>query len=112
MVQQITRMSVHQTAKVFGVLYTVMGLLIIPVYLVSRFTSSEGEGMHPGLLVLLPLLYGAVGYVFVALGCLVYNAVSSRIGGIEFTLGAGIGPGNGTGAGSGAGRSGGPGSVA
>ena len=91
MVQQITRMSVQQTAKVLGVLYFVVGLLIIPIFILSRISNPGGEGMHLGLLVLLPVLYGALGYIFGALGCLIYNAVASQIGGIEFTLGPAAG---------------------
>ena len=89
MAQQIVRLSVHQTAKVLGVLYTLMGLLLIPILLVTTLSGPEEERTNLALLFLLPLAYGALGYVFVAIGCVVYNAVASRIGGIEFTLGAG-----------------------
>ncbi len=38
------------------------------------------------LLIFLPLLYAVMGAVFAALGCLVYNLVAAKIGGVEVEL--------------------------
>jgi hypothetical protein len=86
--QQIVNFSVHQTAKVLAVLYGLMGLIFVPIFLVVNLVSPDGEGISPGLLILFPLLYAAFGYVFVAIGCAIYNFVAGRVGGIEVTLDA------------------------
>lgn len=86
--QQIVRLSVHQTSKVLAALYALMGLVLVPLFLLVSFASPEGAGVGLGFALLLPLIYGALGYVFVALGCWLYNVVASRVGGIEMVLAA------------------------
>lgn len=84
--QQIVRLSVHQTSKVLAVLYALMGLLVVPLLMLSMLVGSESETMGMGFVLLFPVLYGVLGYVFVALGCALYNVVAGRLGGIEFVL--------------------------
>jgi hypothetical protein len=36
-----------------------------------------------------PILYTALAYVFTALGLAIFNFIASRLGGIEFTLAQG-----------------------
>ena len=89
--QQIIRLSPLQTAKVMAALYGLMGFIFIPfVY----FAMSRAGGNQPGawFLVVVPLAYAAFGFVFVAVGCLIYNLVASFTGGIEVDL-APMGPG-------------------
>ena len=86
--QQIVRLSVHQTSKVLAALYALMGLVLVPFFLVVGAASPEGAGFGLGFALLLPVIYGAFGYVFVALGCWLYNVVASRVGGIELVLAA------------------------
>ena len=37
------------------------------------------------MLVLMPLLYTLIGFVFTLVGAWVYNVIAARIGGFEFT---------------------------
>jgi hypothetical protein len=84
MSQQIRRFGVGQTAKVVGVLYTLMGLLIVPIFAVGAILSPESEQAFPlWLVACLPVLYGLLGLIFTAIGCLVYNLVAGWVGGIE-----------------------------
>jgi len=87
---QITRFGVGQTAKVSAVLYFVLTLVIVvPVALVVGLFGG-GQAMPFGggwiIMLLMPFLYAIVGFIGVALACLLYNAVASRIGGIEIEL--------------------------
>jgi hypothetical protein len=84
--QQLVRLSPFQTAKVMAALYGLMGFIFIPfVYLVMSRTPGASR---PGawFLVGVPLAYAAFGFVFVAIGCLIYNFVASITGGIEVEL--------------------------
>lgn len=83
--QQVSHISVHQTAKVLAIIYGVLGLIFSPlIYLASRTTPEEA--MPLWLALLFPLLYAVFGYIATAIGAAVYNAVAARIGGVEVTL--------------------------
>ena len=34
----------------------------------------------------LPIIYGVAGFIFTAIGCVIYNVVASRVGGIEIQM--------------------------
>jgi len=89
--RQIRRFGILQTAKVVGVLYFIIGLLIsIPVGLLSLAAGQPGEGPAPVLMILLfPLLYGVAGFVAVAAACWLYNIVAGRLGGIAIEFNEG-----------------------
>jgi hypothetical protein len=83
---QITRLSPVQTAKVMAALYGLMGFVFIPfIYFAMGLAPNE---TRPGgwFLIGVPLAYAAFGFVFVAIGCLLYNFVASFTGGIEVDL--------------------------
>jgi cyanate permease len=84
---QIRRFGIGQTAKVAGVLYALMGLLVAPFFLIAGKLSPESTPRFgTGFALALPILYGACGYVFVAIGCAIYNFVAGFVGGIEVEL--------------------------
>ena len=87
MKRQIKRLSPHQNAKVFGVL-TALGSLVffVPMALMFSSTPMGGAGQGPmGLmLVLFPLIYLVMGYISVAVGCLIYNFAFGFLGGFEY----------------------------
>lgn len=83
--QQVSHISVHQTAKVLAIIYGVLGLIFSPlIWLASR--GDPQSGMPVWLMVFFPVLYAIFGYVATAIGAAVYNAVAARMGGIEVTL--------------------------
>ena len=81
--QQIVRFGVGQTAKVFGVLYGLMGLIFLPIVLLVSLASPNETGFGTGFAIALPFLYGIMGFIFTALACVLYNVVAGWIGGIE-----------------------------
>jgi hypothetical protein len=89
MAQRIRRFGVAQTAKVLGVLYLLVGLCLSPLFLLTaRFAPNEGAlGFGVGFALVLPVLYGLGGFVFTAIGCLIYNLIAGWVGGIEFEIG-------------------------
>jgi hypothetical protein len=83
MKKQIVNISVLQSAKVMAVLYFVLSLPMVVLMGIPALMS--GQGMSFGMLILMPVLYTLLGFVFTALGAWVYNIVASKMGGFEFT---------------------------
>ena len=46
----------------------------------------EGTNFIRILLICMPIFIGLVGFIFTVIGCLLYNFIASRVGGIEFIL--------------------------
>lgn len=86
MPQQIRRFGIGQTAKVIGVLYALMGLVFVPIFLVSAMFAPKETGLGTGFALALPILYGVCGFIFTAIGCAIYNVVAGWVGGVEVEL--------------------------
>jgi hypothetical protein len=85
MIQQISRFSLHQNAKVFAVLMLVGSLFFtLPFALLVAYVAPAGE--HPPLLFFLitPFAYLIFGYVAMIIACAIYNFLFRYIGGLEF----------------------------
>jgi hypothetical protein len=48
--------------------------------------APDEAGLGIGFAVLLPVLYGLAGFIFTAIGCLLYNLVAGMVGGIEVEI--------------------------
>ncbi|MEJ2061114.1 MAG: hypothetical protein P8Y64_11625, partial [Gammaproteobacteria bacterium] len=93
MKKQIKRLSPHQNAKVFGIMMAVLSLIfVLPMSAWMAMTMPSvdvhGNPMHFPLFMFLalPLIYLVFGYVWVAIGSVIYNIFVKFIGGIEFEL--------------------------
>ena len=86
MAQRLTRFSVGQTAKMLGVLYFFMGLVFLPFFFVAAALSPKQTGIGVGFALVLPVLYGIVGFIFAAIACGLYNLAARVAGGIEIQL--------------------------
>ena len=84
--QQLMRLSPVQTAKVMAALYGLMGFVFVPFFyfLMGRAPNANRPGAW--FLIVVPLGYALFGFIFVAIGCLVYNFVATFTGGIEVDL--------------------------
>ncbi len=93
---QIKKFGVLQTAKFMAVMYFItIALFMIPFGLIALVVAiagmSMGSGSAEGIIVsgfmlLMPFVYGAMGFVSVAIACLIYNIVAKYIGGIEIEI--------------------------
>jgi hypothetical protein len=80
-----------QLGKMLAILYGIMGLLFIPFFMMITATASklppqQRVGMlafGAGFSLIMPFIYAAMGFVFGALGAVIYNLVAKWIGGIE-----------------------------
>jgi hypothetical protein len=86
MAQRIRRFGIGQTAKVVAALYTLMGLVFVPVFLVASMFSPDYAGLGTGFAIAMPIIYGVMGFIFTAIGCAIYNFVAGFVGGIEVDL--------------------------
>jgi hypothetical protein len=89
--RRIRRFNPLQLGKMLAVLYGLMGLLFVPVFLVmTAFSSQLPRSQRVGMMALgtgfalcAPFLYAAMGFIFGALGALIYNLTAKWLGGIE-----------------------------
>ncbi len=92
---RIRRFGVVRTATVAALMYVVIVLVIfIPILLITALVGITpsgsdaigGAGALAGVLILgllAALFYGAFGWIFTAIACLLYNLVARWVGGIE-----------------------------
>ena len=93
---RIRRFGVVSTANVAALIYLLITLVfVIPFALIlaaAPVTTTDGFGnttsvsISPVFLLLIPLLYAGIGWVFTALFCLIYNLAARFTGGAEFQL--------------------------
>lgn len=86
MKKQVVSVAILQNAKVMAALYFVISIPITLLMVIPTL-MGQGQGAGPSLLmlVLMPLLYTLMGFVFTLIGAWVYNVLAARIGGFEFT---------------------------
>jgi hypothetical protein len=68
---------------VLVILYVAIGILFIPIGVVMILAGEQGKGI---IYVLMPFIYGVIGYPLAALTCWIYNLIAKSVGGIEFTV--------------------------
>ena len=89
---RVQRIGVAQLAKIMGVLYLAVGVVIgVCFYLFSSMMPSSAmtSGFRMGgiaALIGFPLFYGVLGYVGGAFMAWLYNLVAGWVGGLEFDV--------------------------
>ena len=89
--RRIKRIAPLQLGKMLAILYGIMGLIFLPFFFIMTLIASQlPEQQRVGVLALgagfaifVPIIYAAMGFIFGALGALIYNLVAKWIGGIE-----------------------------
>ena len=92
--QRIKSVGVLSCAKMLGVMYGCMGLLLLPFALIAGLASMATQQTNSAIGgaavlafgILAPVIYGAMGFVFGAIGAWVYNLIAMRLGGIDIQL--------------------------
>lgn len=100
---RLKRVGVFSCGMIFGVLYGLLGLIFGGIFsLLSlvmagaghQLGSQMGQGPNPmaglifgvGAIIILPFLYGILGFLGGILMAILYNIVAAMTGGIELTL--------------------------
>lgn len=91
--RRIKKFGVYQTAKMAALIYFFISLIfILPLSgMFTMFSSfTEEANFFPFLggafFLILPFIYGIMAFVTTAIGCLIYNTVAGRFGGIEVEI--------------------------
>lgn len=89
--KRVKSFGVYQTSKVAAIILFFIALIfMIPLGLMGTFALGHNIPGFPfigGLFyVIFPFLYGIVGFLMTAIGCLIYNLIAKWIGGIEFEI--------------------------
>ncbi|HEU4888748.1 MAG TPA: DUF3566 domain-containing protein [Thermoanaerobaculia bacterium] len=93
----IRRVGPLSLAKVTGVLYAFLGLIIGGIFsLISMVGSAfapQGTDMGPmgmvfgaAAIVAFPLFYGVLGFISSLIGAAIYNLVAGWVGGVELEV--------------------------
>ena len=93
MKKQISRISLHQNGKVFGILMAVSSLIFfVPFFAISMFFGPDVD-QHGNpvtfpkfMFILFPILYLVFGYLMTVIGSAIYNFFFRYIGGFEFEV--------------------------
>lgn len=92
MLYRIRRFGIKQTSKTAGIVYFVLGIVLIPFFYIAMSTqppsgdAARPEAIAPLTLLMLPALYGIVGYAMTALILFIYNRIAKNVGGIELDI--------------------------
>ena len=88
----VKRIGPLSVAKVSGALYALMGLVIGAVMSAISVVGGAMGGSESGMMglifgaaavILLPLLYGCIGFVMSLIGASLFNLAAGWVGGIE-----------------------------
>jgi hypothetical protein len=90
----VKSVGVMSIAKIMGLLYGCMGVIFAPIFLLLGLLGSfAGQDKTPfagifGVVfaVLMPVIYGVMGFVAGAIGALLYNLLARWVGGFELEL--------------------------
>ena len=84
MKKQISRISLHQTAKILSiVLFVFIAIVAIPVGVFLLFSEDRSLAFP---FFLAPFIYAAFNYLFWVIWGWMYNLLAKHFGGIEFEL--------------------------
>jgi hypothetical protein len=88
---KIKSVGVLSVAKMMGAIYAVLGLILLPIFLLVGLAGSMAGGSNSPfgaigvvmLGILAPILYGVLGFIGGAIMAFLYNLMANWIGGIE-----------------------------
>ncbi len=95
----LNRIGVLSAGKVAGAVYAAMGLIFGFIFsafalLGSAIGAASTDSAEPllgiffglGAIIVMPLFYGVLGFLFAMLGAALYNLVAGLVGGLELDL--------------------------
>ncbi len=93
MTRHITALGVHRTALIGAILGAVfafiVALLVTPVMMMApRSEASPGLALFGSgiMIIIMPIVYFVIGYIFTAIWVALFNLIAPRLGGIPVTF--------------------------
>lgn len=91
--KRIKKFGILQTAKVGAVIMFFISLVVlVPFALIGGLAGIVGGSSFPAFpfagafVLVIPFIYGIVGFIMTAISCAVYNIISAWMGGIEVEI--------------------------
>jgi hypothetical protein len=82
---EIKSFGIVQTSIVMALIYAIISEVLSWFFAIGAI--AHGHPLRAILLIIgLPILYGVMGFISVAIFCWLYNEIASRIGGMTFEL--------------------------
>ncbi len=85
--------GVMSVAKIMGLIYGCMGLIFVPFFLLIGVVGAFAQKGSPFagifglfLAVMMPFMYGIMGFIVGAIGAWLYNVCAKWVGGFEFEV--------------------------
>ena len=82
----LVRIDPFRAARVAAAMYFLVGLAILPFLYFAFVVAPTGIGFSLSIILLSPFLTSGLGYASTALGCMFYNWLAGRFGGLEVEL--------------------------
>ena len=91
----VNRIGAFSLAKLAGTLYAILGLVFGALFsliaMAGAMASGGDNGMFGalfgvGAIIVLPILYGCIGFVASLIGALLYNLLAGMVGGVELDV--------------------------
>jgi hypothetical protein len=82
----LRRIAIGPCVKVATILYGLMGIIMIPFFLVAALMDPEMKGFGIAFAFFLPIIYAVIGAIGGLIGSAIYNGVAGMVGGFEFEL--------------------------
>jgi hypothetical protein len=90
MKKQLTYITPLRTGIVLGILYGLLGLVIVPFFVLGAVFGTHhatgGSALFGMLGLLFPVLYAVAGFIGGIIAAAIYNLVAKWTGGLEFEV--------------------------
>ncbi len=83
MKKQLTKISIMQSSKIATALYVIMGLIYTLIGIPMIIFGGDELKVVGIIYLFMPIIMGVLGFIFFAIFCAIYNALSKKLGGFE-----------------------------
>jgi hypothetical protein len=82
----LRRIAIGPCVKVATILYGLMGIIMIPFFLLAALMDPDMKGFGMAFALFLPIIYAVIGAIAGLIGSAIYNGIAGMVGGFEFEL--------------------------
>lgn len=86
MKKQLIRISILQSSKITTILYSLMGFIYTLIGIPLIIFGNAVLRIEGVVFLFMPILMGAIGFVFFVIFAALYNLLATWVGGFEFEV--------------------------